>query len=144
MPPRKQKVIASKPRKASRPRKRQPVTPAPEAKTERLLLKFKLNPNAYKDLQAHISKHQNSLGAADVDENAENDDPSFTDGQGMRRGVRQRRKVHRPDMAFGSEMDHLIMSSVGPSKVEAGEDVHMDSSPRQYLIRNPEMAANHG
>lgn len=144
MPPRKQKVIVSKPRKASRPRKRQPATPAPKAKTERLLVKLKLNPNAYKDLQSHDFKHHDLLGAPDVDEGAEDDDPSFADGQGMRRGVRQRKKVHRPDMAFGSEMDHLITSSVVPSKVEVEEDVRMDSSPRKYLVRIPGWQQNHG
>ncbi|KAJ4988540.1 hypothetical protein SVAN01_05995 [Stagonosporopsis vannaccii] len=128
MPPRKQKIIVIKPRKANRPRKRQPSMPHLKPKSKKLIVKLKLNPNTYKDTQFK----------ADFDRSANADKTSDVESQGTRPGRRQRRKTHHPDMVFGSEMDHLITSSVAIGKVEAEEDVHMDSSPPIILnLRTP-------
>ncbi len=161
MPPRKQKIAWPKQsgRKPSRPRN---LTPAAESRNDqKLTLKLKLSPNAYKDSQSPLAVHNPLLTApasADVPSKGtvEHDMQSDVDLQGRRRGARQRTKVYQPDMVFGSELESLVTASVAIGKVDDDDDnMNVDKIPRKCLIsdlattadtnsRRSELARAHG
>jgi hypothetical protein len=137
MAPNKQKVVATKNsrRKPAMKKGLQNLpseTPATGTAPTKLTLKLNMKSGAQRDALLPVSAYQFPLSAPPSDNAPENGGAEdvmlqILEEQGVKRGGRQKKKVHAPDMVFGSEMDDLMSSS----KIEGDDDVQMASSPRK-------------